>query len=95
MQFLKTVFWVLVAVVLALFAKANWMPVTLKLWNDIVADVQLPLLLLIVFVLGFVPIWLVMRARIWAMRRRLDAFERQAAPIVADTPPAEEVVPAA
>lgn len=94
MQFLKTVFWVLVAVVLALFAKANWSPVTIKLWNDIVADVQLPLLLLIIFLLGFVPIWLVMRARIWSMRRRLDALERQAAPAVAETPPAEEVTPA-
>jgi uncharacterized integral membrane protein len=93
MQFLKTVFWVLVAVVLALFAKANWKPVTLKLWNDIVADVQLPLLLLIVFLLGFLPIWLVMRARIWSMRRRLDVFERPAAPVVSQ-PATDEVTPA-
>ena len=88
MQFLKTVFWVLVAVVLALFAKANWKPVTLKLWNDIVADVQLPLLLLIVFLFGFLPIWLVMRARIWSMRRRLEVLERPAAPVV--SPPATD-----
>jgi uncharacterized integral membrane protein len=93
MQFLKTVFWVLVAVVLALFAKANWKPVTLKLWNDIVADVQLPLLLLIVFLLGFLPIWLVMRARIWSMRRRLDVFERPAAPALSQ-PATDEVTPA-
>lgn len=94
MQFLKTVFWVLLAVVLALFAKANWRPVTLKLWNDIVADVQLPLLLLIVFALGFLPIWMVMRARIWSMRRRLDVLDRQPAP-VPDTQAAEEVTPVA
>lgn len=93
MQFLKTVFWVLVAIVLALFAKANWRPVTLKLWNDIVADVQLPLLLLIVFLLGFLPIWLVMRARIWSMRRRLDVFERPAEPVVSQ-PATDEVTPA-
>ena len=95
MQFLKTVFWVLVAVVLALFAKANWTPVTIKLWNDIVADVQLPLLLLIVFLLGFVPIWLVMRARIWSIRRRLDVHERQAVPAPPEPSPSEEVTPAA
>ena len=76
MHFLKTLFWVLVAVVVALFAGRNWTNVTLNLWGGIQADVKIPLLLLIVFLLGFVPTWLTMRARLWSHRRRLDAFER-------------------
>jgi putative membrane protein len=76
MQFLKTLFWVLIAVVVALFASRNWSDVTLRLWSDIEADIKLPVLLLIVFLLGFLPIWLVMRARLWTLRRRLEAMER-------------------
>ena len=76
MQFLKTLFWVLIAVIVALFASRNWTDATLNLWGDIQADIKLPLLLLIAFLLGLVPAWLVMRARIWSLDRRLDAMER-------------------
>ena len=66
MQFLKTLFWVLVAVIVALFASRNWGDVTLNLWGDIQADIKIPILLLIVFLLGFLPTWLILRARIWS-----------------------------
>jgi hypothetical protein len=55
MQFLKTLFWVLIAVVVALFASRNWFDVTVNLWGDIQADIKLPILLLIVFLIGFAP----------------------------------------
>jgi len=76
MHFLKTVFWVLVAVVVVLFAVRNWTPVTLNLWGDIQADIKIPILLLIVFLLGFLPTWATMRTRLWSHRRRVDALER-------------------
>ena len=63
------------------------MPVPLRLWGDIEADVNLPLLLLITFMLGFLPTWLVMRARIWSFRRRFEALDRQK--ITSRTEPAE------
>ena len=72
MQFLKTLFWVVVAVTLVLFAMANWFAVTLNLWGGLQADVKLPILLLLAFLLGFVPTFLVYRARLWALRRRTD-----------------------
>ena len=85
MQFLKTVFWAIVAAIVALFAWVNWNPVTVNLWNDIQADIKLPVLLLIVFLIGWLPTWLVMRARLWGLQRRVEAFERnQAATLVAD-----------
>ena len=89
MQFLKTVFWVLLAVLVALFAVRNWGDVTLNLWGDIQADVKIPILMLVAFVLGWLPTWLVMRAKLWAMRRRLEAVERQRA-----TEAAPEAAPA-
>lgn len=82
MQFLKTLFWVLLAVILALFASRNWVSVAVLLWGDIVVDIKLPILLLIAFLLGWLPTWLVHRARHWTLTRRLEAFERQQAPVI-------------
>ena len=76
MQFLKTVFWVLIAVVLALFSIRNWFDVTVSLWGDIQADIKLPILLLIAFLIGFAPTWSLMRTRVWSLRRRIEAMER-------------------
>jgi uncharacterized integral membrane protein len=73
MQFLKTLFWVILAVVLVLFASANWNIVTLELWGDLQADVKLPVLVIGAFLLGFVPTLVIYRARIWSLKRRLEA----------------------
>jgi uncharacterized integral membrane protein len=78
MQFLKTLFWVALAVILVLFATVNWHAVTMNLWGGLQADVKLPILVLVSFLLGFLPMLIVHRARIWTMRRRLEALERQA-----------------
>jgi len=90
MRFLATVFWSLVAVVVALFSYRNWTDVTLSLWGDIQADIKIPLLLLIFFLLGFLPTWAVMRARLWNYRRRIDAFERTRAAATPQTAPVEQ-----
>ncbi len=96
MQFLKTVFWALLAAILALFAWVNWTPVTINLWANLQADIKLPILLLLFFLLGWLPTWLIMRARIWSFRRRLEALERNQ-PVPAETEPSidEPEAPAA
>jgi lipopolysaccharide assembly protein A len=94
MQFLKTLFWVLLAVIVALFASRNWSSATLNLWGDIQADVKIPILLLIVFLLGLVPTWLILRARIWALDRRIEALDRNRASAVAGEPVREDSEPA-
>ena len=95
MQFLKTVFWVLVAVVAAIFAYNNWTPVTVMLWGGIVLDTRLPLLLLIAFLLGLLPTLLLYRTTRWRLRRKLDSTEKAlasvrnapTAPVSASLPP--------
>jgi uncharacterized integral membrane protein len=83
MQFLKTLFWVVLAIVLVLFAKANWTQVTLNLWGGLQMDVKLPVLVLAAFLLGFLPTFLIYRGRVWALKRRLESAQ----PItVANTP---------
>ena len=97
MQFLKTLFWVLVAVVAVLFASWNWHPVTVNLWANLQADIKLPVLLLVAFLLGWLPTWLIHRARMWNARRRIDVYQRQQS-VSADSPqpaPGDEGEPAA
>jgi putative membrane protein len=93
MQFLKTLFWVLLAVVLALFASRNWSNATLNLWGDIQADIKLPILLLVAFLLGWLPTWLVLRARIWSLNRRIEALDRNRAATAASETVADEAGP--
>ena len=83
MQFLKTLFWVVLAIVLVLFARANWSPVSIHLWGGLVADVKLPVLVLVAFLLGFLPTFFVFRARTWTLKRRLESAHPA---IVANTP---------
>lgn len=76
MQFLRTVFWVVLAVVGVIFATANWTPVTVNLWSGMVLDTRLPVLMLVTFLLGLVPMLIVHRATRWSLRRRLDNANR-------------------
>jgi putative membrane protein len=90
MNFLKTLFWVVIAVSLAIFATRNWTDVTINLWGNIQADVKLPVLVFLAFLIGFLPPFLILRGRIWALKRKLAVSERQvpsstpAPPISAD-----------
>jgi putative membrane protein len=72
MQFLKTLFWVMFAVVMVLFARDNWQVVHVNLWAGLIADVKLPMLVLFAFLAGFLPTFIIYRARIWSLRRRLE-----------------------
>lgn len=83
MNFLKTLFWVVIAVSLAIFANRNWADVTINLWGNIQADVKLPVLILLAFLIGFLPPFLILRGRIWGLKRKLALAER---PIVTSIP---------
>jgi putative membrane protein len=80
MNFLKTLFWVVVAVFLAIFATRNWADVTINLWGNLQADVKLPILIFLSFVIGFLPPFLILRGRIWRLRRKLVLAERPTQP---------------
>ncbi|MEO5578901.1 MAG: lipopolysaccharide assembly protein LapA domain-containing protein [Sphingomicrobium sp.] len=71
MQFLKTLLWVLVAVLVAIIASNNWRDVTIDLWSNLQADIKIPVLLAAVFAAGFLPTWLVMRGKLWQLKRRI------------------------
>ncbi len=93
MQFLKTLFWVVVAVFLAILASRNWHDVTLNLWGDIQVDIKAPVLIGGMFLLGWLPTYLIYRAKLWRQRQRRENIERQQ--VALRTEQSVEDVPAA
>jgi uncharacterized integral membrane protein len=76
MQFLKTLFWIVLTVIAVAFAFKNWTPVEVLLWGNIVVEVKLPILLLVAFLIGLVPMFILHRATRWRLRRRLENVQR-------------------
>lgn len=96
MQFLRTAFWVVIAVALAFFCMANYKDVEVTLWGDLVMETKLPVLLIGAFLLGALPFWIMARATRWRMRRRLTSAERAlAAATAAAAPPPSPADPPA
>lgn len=79
MQFLKILFWCLLAFVAALFTYGNWFSVPIRLWGGLVAETNLPALLLFTFLLGLLPTLAWHQAVRWRLRQRLATAERTVA----------------
>lgn len=96
MNMIRTILWVLVTAALVIFAMANWDPVSVKIWpgqseaDAIILDTKLPAVILISFLVGFLPTWLAWRASRWTMGRRLESSERQLADLRARASRANE-----
>ena len=86
MQIVRTVIWVLLLVGLLLFSIANWDPtVTVRIWDDIVVDTKIPAIVIVSFMIGFLPMWLYYRGSKWSMQRKVANLE-SAARTAAATP---------
>ena len=76
MQFLKILFWCLLVFVAAVFTFGNWTTVSIQLFGGLIAEVNLPLLLLTTFLLGLVPTLGYQHWVRWRLRQRLAVAER-------------------
>jgi putative membrane protein len=88
MQFLKILFWCLLAFVAAIFTIGNWNTVTIHLWSGLLAEINLPLLLLLAFLAGMLPTMVYYSTARWRLRNRLSTTERALGDLrIAMTPP--------
>jgi uncharacterized integral membrane protein len=95
MQFLKTLFWVVLAIVAVIFAMNNWTSAKVMLWGGLILDIKLPVLVLGAFLIGFLPTFGWHRASRWRMQRRLESHERALADMrgIGQTTAPEAVAP--
>lgn len=90
----RTIIWVLLTTILVIFSMANWDPITVTIWPGEVLDTKLPVLILVSFLIGSVPLWIALRASRWSLNRRLDQSERQLADLRAMAARSVEPIPA-
>ena len=87
MQFLRTLFWVVVAAFLSIIATTNWRNVTIDLWGGLQADVKIPVLMAVMFLIGFLPTYLILRSKLWRLKVKLANAERRTAePVTVQEP---------
>ena len=90
MSFLKTLFWIVVAVIVALFCFNNWTVVAINLWNGLILETKLPLLLGLAFLLGLLPPLLLWQATRYRLRRRMQTETMIPPPPAASWAPSTE-----
>lgn len=78
MQFLRTLFWVIVAVAMLIFAVQNNESTTINLWGGLQADIKKWLLALGPLVIGFLPTWIFGRISLWRQRKAASAAAQRA-----------------
>lgn len=78
MQIVRTVLWVVILVLLLAFSYFNWRPVEVQIWDNLVLETKVPALVVISFLLGLVPMWLIHRGSRWRLQRRITALENAA-----------------
>lgn len=82
MTFLKTLFWVIVAVIVALLWQSSPrvdLPVGSEEAGGLIINSRLGTWIIIAFVLGFIPLYLYHRTVKWRLKRRIKTLENQAA----------------
>ena len=93
MKIVRTIVWVLLLVALLIFSAFNWKPVEVKIWEGLILETKIPALVIVSFLLGLVPMWLLSRAQKFALNRRISSLET-AARSAATTPIAAAPAPA-
>ena len=86
MQIVRTIGWVLLLFSLLAFSFFNWKPVEVQIWSNLVLETKLPALVVVSFLLGLVPMWLVHRASKWRATRRINALETATNRLATPTP---------
>ncbi len=94
MQVLRTILWVLLAVVLVVFAVYNGKPVEVQVWPTLIWEPPLAALAIFAFLLGLVPMWLVHRTVKWRLKRRVASLEASIASGLAAGAAAGSITPA-
>jgi len=97
MQIVRTIVWVALLVLLLAFSFFNWRPVEVQIWDNLVLETKIPALVLVAFLLGLIPMWLIHRGSKWRLQRRITTLENAArtaavTPVVPPPPPAAEPI---
>ena len=96
MQVIRTVVWAVISAILVAFIAMNWNDAAVNFW-PIEGDQKylhfewpVGVIALVFFLLGFVPMWALHRARAWQLSRRVSSLENSLRAAAAVAPPASD-----
>ena len=75
MQIVRTIIWVMILFGILTFSFFNWDTVEVNLWENLVLETKVPVLVIVAFLLGIVPMWLYHRSMKWSLDRRVRSLE--------------------
>lgn len=78
MNIVRTFLWVVILTTLLVFAYFNWQPIEITLWDNLVIETKVPALVILSFLLGLTPMWLLYSGTKWRLKRRIKALESAA-----------------
>ena len=90
MQIVRTILWVLLLVALLVFSIFNWTPVEVRIWENLILETRIPALVIVSFLLGLIPTWLMHRGVKWRLERRIKTLETAARTAATSPPPHEQ-----
>ena len=76
----------LLLVALLLFSINNWQPVEVKIWEGLVLETRLPALVIVSFLAGLLPMWLLHKGARWRLNRRIASLENSVRSVTITTP---------
>ncbi|MGX7951812.1 DUF1049 domain-containing protein [Tsuneonella sp. HG249] len=79
MQIVRTIIWVALLVVFVAFTVLNWdKALSVHIWPELVWDTRLPAVVVVSFLLGLIPMWMIHRGTKWRLQRRISNLETAA-----------------
>lgn len=80
MQVFRTIVWIVITAILVAFIAMNWTRVPVNFWplegnNYVHFEWPVGIVALAFFLLGAVPMWLLLRTSRWRLNRRIHALE--------------------
>lgn len=76
MHMLRTIALILTFIAIVVFAIYNWKPVEVTLWENLVMETKLPVLVVMAFLSGLLPAWAYHLSVKWGLRRRVRSLEQ-------------------
>ena len=94
MQIVRTIIWVALLVVFVAFTVLNWdKALSVHIWPELIWDTRLPAVVVVSFLLGLIPMWMIHRGSKWRLQRRISNLEAAARNAAVAAPPAPAADP--
>lgn len=75
MQVIRTIAWILLFCGILIFSIYNWRPVEVTIWENMVLETKVPVLVVLAFLAGFVPVLAYHLSVRWGLKRRIRNLE--------------------